>query len=126
VRVFKNKWFDRFCGKQLVDDDMLCALVKDIESNQIDVSYGGSVIKQRLARKNQGKSGGYRCVILYRMQERVFFVYGFAKSDRDNISDEEVNDFKDLAAELLNLSDSALMKLIETRTLIEVQYDKEK
>ncbi|QRN05054.1 type II toxin-antitoxin system RelE/ParE family toxin [Legionella sp. MW5194] len=125
MRVFKNKWFDRFCGKQLIDDEMLCALVKEIEANHIDVDYGGSVIKQRMARKNQGKSGGYRCIILYRMQDKVFFVYGFAKNNKDNISDEEVNGFKALASQLLELSNEALKKLIEAKVLIEVPYDKE-
>lgn len=98
-------------------------MVKEIESGQIDTDYGGSVIKQRLARKNQGKSGGYRCIILYRIQDKVFMVYGFAKKDKDNIEDDEVLGFKALAEEMLNLTDESLNKLIERKALIEVEYD---
>jgi len=98
-------------------------MVKEIESGQIDTDYGGSVIKQRLARKNQGKSGGYRCIILYRIQDKVFMVYGFAKKDKDNIEDDEVLGFKALAEEMLKLTDESLNKLIERKALIEVEYD---
>jgi hypothetical protein len=98
-------------------------LIKDIETGCIDVDYGGSVIKQRLSRENQGKSSGYRCIILYRTEEKIFFVYGFAKKDKDNISDDEVLEFKDLAKQLLNLSDVQLNKLIELKSIIEVLYD---
>jgi hypothetical protein len=123
VRIFKNKWFYRFCKKQDIKDKLLVELVKDIEAGHIDVDYGGSVIKQRLARKNQGKSGGYRCIILYRTEEKIFFVYGFAKKDKDNISDDEVYEFKELAEQLLNFSDFELDKLIELKSIIEVPYD---
>ena len=41
----------------------------------------GGVIKQRLAREGQGKSGGFRSIVLFRRGEKAFFVYGFAKSE---------------------------------------------
>ncbi len=103
---------------------MLINMIKEIEDGQIDTEYGGFLIKQRLARKKQGKSGGYRCVILYRMLDKMFMVYGFAKKDRDNIEDDEVIGFKALAEEMLNLTDESLNKLIESKALYEVNYDK--
>lgn len=105
---------------------MLIKMVQEIESGQIDTEYGGCVIKQRLARKNQGKSGGYRCVILYRTQDKLFMVYGFAKKDRDNIDDSEVIAFKDLAEQMLIITDESIDKLIRSKALIEVHYDKSK
>lgn len=124
MRVFKNKWFDRFCRKQKITNGMLLTMVKEIDSGQTDTEYGGCLIKQRLARKNQGKSGGYRCIVLYRFQEKVFMVYGFAKKDRDNLEDDEVVGFKALAEEMLNLTDESLETLIKSNALIEVNYDK--
>lgn len=126
MRVFKNKWFDKFCKKQRIGDKELCQLIEAIENGNIDADYGGGVIKQRLARKNQGKSGGYRCIILYRIHEKIFFVYGFAKKDRDNIEQQEEIAFKDLAQEMLGLSDAALNRLIEKNILMEVHYGKDK
>ncbi len=103
---------------------MLINSVMEIEAGHIDTDYGGSVIKQRLARANQGKSGGYRCVILYRIQNKMFMVYGFAKKDRDNIDEDEVEAFKELADEMFNLTDESIDKLIKSKALIEVHYDK--
>lgn len=102
---------------------MLINMINEVENGKIDADYGGFVIKQRLSRKNQGKSGGYRCVIIYRIQDKMFMVYGFAKKDRDNINDDEIVGFKALAEEMLNLTEESLDKLIKSKALIEVCYD---
>ena len=39
------------------------------------------VIKQRIARLGQGKSGGSRSIILFRRNDRAVFIYGFEKKD---------------------------------------------
>ena len=70
------------------------------------------MIKQRVARPGQGKSGGYRTIILYRQAHRAFFVYGFAKSQQSNISDEEKVAFKRAAQHILELSEQHLVELI--------------
>jgi hypothetical protein len=49
------------------------------------------VYKQRLAR-----SGGCRAIVFFRSGERTFFVYGFAKSDRSNISGKELKWYGEL------------------------------
>jgi hypothetical protein len=81
---------------------------------------GGGVLKQRVARKGQGKSGGFRTIILYRRAERAFFVYGFAKSDRDNITEYEETQFKKAATYVLELTNEQLAKLIEEGQFMEV------
>ena len=59
--------------------------VRDAETGGIAADYGGGVSKQRIARSNEGKSGGYRSVILYRRGDKALFVYGFPKSERETI-----------------------------------------
>ena len=85
--------------------------------------YGGGVIKQRIARPNEGKSGGYRSVILYHRGDKAFFVYGFPKNERENIDDAEEQAFKELAKVLFALSDNEIAKLVKTRVYEEVQCD---
>jgi len=85
MRIFKSKRFAKFARKERISNETLCAVVLDAEAGRIDANYGGDVIKQRIARPNEGKSGGYRSVILYRKGEKAFFVYGFPKSEQDNI-----------------------------------------
>lgn len=91
------------------------------EASRIDADLGGGVIKQRVARRGQGKSGGLRTIILFRRGELAFFIYGFAKSDRDNIRADELRTFRKLADEMLRLDDRVLAAAIANRTITEIE-----
>jgi hypothetical protein len=121
VRIFRNKPFTRFARRARITDVELCEAVSNVERGLIDADLGGGVIKQRIARKGGGKSGGFRALILLRIGERAFFVHGFAKSDRDNIRDDELVALKRLAAELLNYDEATLAKAITAGVLMEVR-----
>ena len=123
MRIFKSKWFVRFAKNERIADTKLCESVENAEKGLIDADYGEGVIKQRIARPGEGKSGGYRSIILFRKGERSFFVYGFAKNERDNIDKSDERDFKELAAVLLNASDEQLADLVESGKYQEVQCD---
>ena len=123
MRILKSKWFATFARKEGISDAKLCKAVKDAEAGNIDADYGGGVIKQQIARPNEGKSGGYRSVILYRRGNRAFFVYGFSKNERENIDDDEEQGFKDLAKVLFALSDDEIAKLVKTGVYKEIQCD---
>lgn len=81
------------------------------------------MIKQRIARLNEGKSGGFRLIVLFRSGEKSFFVYGFPKNARDNVRKDELQGFKELADEMLPYDDTALKKAIRAGALIEVTCD---
>jgi hypothetical protein len=76
-----------------------------------------------MAKPGRGKSGGYRTSTLFKQGEKAFFVYGFAKSRRDNIEKNEEEVFKKAAQELLALSDAQIERLIEMEALTEVTND---
>lgn len=120
MRVFKNAWFERFSRKQSIADKALLEAIERAERGLIDADLGGGVIKQRVARPGQGKSGGFRTIILYRTAERAFFVYGFAKSARDNIDDDEEAAFKKASEYVLGLSEAHLVELIGKGQFTEV------
>lgn len=122
VQIFKNAWFERFARKQRITDVALIEAVRRAERGQIDADLGGGVIKQRVARAGQGKSGGFRTIILYRQERRAFFVFGFAKNEQANI--EEVQ-FKKMAKELLALSNEQMALLIERGRFSEVDDGEE-
>ncbi len=123
MKIYKNKWFARFANAEGIDDEVLCAAVRSAESGLIDANLGGNVIKQRLARDGQGKRGGFRSIILFKKNERSFFVYGFAKSDRDNIQKNELKAFRMLAEAMLNLTDEQIEMALNNATIIEVVCD---
>jgi hypothetical protein len=75
LKVFKNAWFGRFARKEKISAAALLGAVLRAENGQIDADLGGGVIKQRIARPGEGKSKGYRSIVLFRKGERCFFVY---------------------------------------------------
>lgn len=120
MRIFKNRWFARFAKDEMIHNAKLCQAVREAEKGLIEADYGGGVIKKRVARPNEGKSGGYRAIILYKQGDKAIFVYGFAKNERDNIGRVEVREFKAYAKELFALSDDNLKTLINSGTLVPV------
>ena len=76
-----------------------------------------------MARPGQGKSGGYRTIILFRQGERAVFMYGFAKSERDNIEDDEVKEFKEAAKHVLALTEKQLAALVRKGDFVEVKHE---
>jgi len=120
LRVFKSKGFSKFARRESIADAKLCEAVKDAEEGKIDADYGGGVIKQRISRPGEGKSGGYRAIILFRRGSLAFFVHGFAKSDQANIDASDEKDFKDLAKRLLVSSEEELDALLRSKLFSEV------
>ena len=108
VRIFKNKWFGRFADKEGITDGELKEAVARLEAGQAEADLGGGVYKMRVARPGEGKSGGYRVIVFFRSEERTFFVYGFAKSARDNIDQGELRMFKEEAREDFSLTDQQI------------------
>jgi hypothetical protein len=120
MRVFKNKPFARFARKAGITDAVLCAAIADASRGLVDADLGGGVVKQRIARRSGGKSGGFRTIILFRLRERAFFVHGFAKNEQDNIRDDELAAFKLLATEMMAYDSEALARAIANGALMEV------
>ena len=120
MRTFKNRWFTRFARKEGIDDNELRDIVDELEAGQADADLGGDVYKVRISRPGEGKSGGYRVIVFFKSEERTFFVYGFAKSDRANIDRGELRMFKDEAKEDFSLTDEQIRDRIKKGTLIEV------
>ena len=123
MRVFKNAWFERFARKEKISAEALWEAVERAEQGQIDADLGGGVIKQRIARPGGGKSKGYRSIVLYRKDDKAFFVFGFPKSEQDNIREDEEVQFKKMAKQVLALTDEQLQRLIDNGQFEEVVKD---
>jgi hypothetical protein len=91
MKVFKSKEFIRFARREKIMDARLCEAVDRAVRGLIDADLGGGLIKQRIARPGQGRSGGYRTLMAFRIKRRAVFVYGFAKNQRDNIGPDNWN-----------------------------------
>jgi len=115
---FKLKWFHKWAEKEDLTDNALQKAIQEMEQGLIDADLGGHVYKKRVGIR--GKSGGVRTLITFQLEDRAFFMYGFAKNKRDNLKDNELEALKILAKELLNYTDKELSNAIEAGEIIEV------
>lgn len=123
MRIFKSRWFQRFARKEEIADAVLREAVARAEKGQIDAELGAGVIKQRIARPGQGRSKGYRTIIFFRRGDKAFFVYGFAKSRRANIDDDEDRQFKEAAKIVLALTKAQLAARLQRGDFVEVKSE---
>ena len=120
MRIFKTTWFTRFAGKEGIADGELKEKVNQLEAGQTDADLGGGVYKLRIARSGEGKSGGYRVIVFFRSEERTFYVYGFAKSDRANINQKELAKLKRQAGSLFSMSNAQIEDALKEKVLDEI------
>lgn len=125
VRVFKTQWFGRFARKERLSDQKLVEAVREVERGLHDGDLGGGLIKKRMARAGEGKRGGYRTIIVYHRGKRAVFVYGFAKSDKADLSPVELREYQKLVQLFLRFSEADIAKALQGGELQEVKNDDE-
>ena len=123
MAVYKTRWFDRWARKEGLASPSLCAAVQEMMQGLVEADLGGGLVKKRIGRPGQGKSGGYRTLVATNKGSRWVFVFGFPKSERSNIDKDETEALKKLAEHLLTLTPQALVKAETAGELIEVDCD---
>jgi hypothetical protein len=106
-----------------VTDAALQAAVEEMGQGLIDANLGGHVSKKRVGIDGRGKRSGLRTLLAFRMGERAFFVFGFAKSERANVSDKELVVLKLLGAQLLGYDVRTLAQALRAGELHGVESD---
>ena len=122
-RVFITRQFSRWFSKSDLSIEALCRAVEEMERGLIDATLGGGIIKKRVALPRRGKRGSTRVLIATNHLDRWFFVFGFEKSDRDNINAKELTALKALASDLLRLGVSELSAAVAAKTLQEICHE---
>ena len=125
MRLYKLKAFARFQRRERIADKALGRAVRSAEDGLVDADLGGGLIKQRVARPGQGKSGGFRTIIAYRRGDRAVFLFGFAKNERANLTAAELAYWQQVGRAYLALDEEGVETAITTAELIEVHYDEE-
>jgi hypothetical protein len=124
--IFKTKKFDRWARKAALTDELLCLAVTEMERGLIDADLGGGVFKKRVALPGKGKRGSVRTPIATNRNDKWFFVFGFEKNDRANITTKELEALQLLAGDLLVLKEEQLRLAITDGILLEVTIEKAK
>ena len=120
TRVFKTRHFQRWMRKTELTDAVLCKAVQEMVAGLIDADLGGSVVKKRVGLAGRGKRGGVRTLVATNKGNRWFFVFGFEKNERANISDEELEGLQTIAADLLARTGPQLDEAVADGALQEI------
>lgn len=122
-RAFKTRHFGRWMRKTGLSDKALCQAVEEMTCGLIDADLGGGLVKKRVGLPGRGKRGGARTLVATNKGNRWFFVFGFEKNERANISYEELESLQDIAADLLARTARQLSEAIEDDSLQEICHD---
>lgn len=105
MRILITKWMVRFARKQRIADSSLREAIARAERGLVDADLGGGLIKQRVARSGQGRSGGYRMIVAYR---------------EGNRAPDELLTLREIGAAWLAADDAMLAKALRDGTVQEV------
>ena len=120
MRVFKIREFGKWASREGVTDNVLGQVVAEMERGLVGVNLGGQVFKKRVALSGRGKSGGMRALLAYRISNKAFFIYGFAKNVKDNIRPRELKALKAAADIFLSYNNEELNQAVKAGALVEV------
>lgn len=109
--------------KTELTDSSLCAAVLEMAQGLIDADLGGGVVKKRVGLAGRGKRGGARTLVATNKGKRWFFLFGFEKNDRANVSAEEKEALQSMAQDLLARTGKDLDAQVEDGTLQEICND---
>lgn len=125
MRIIKTKIFTKWANKNEVLDSSLCSAAHEISQEIYEANYGGGVIKKRVANKGRGKSGSVRTIVAFKKENNCFYVYGFEKSEKSNISEAEEKALKITAKTLFSYTDKDIDTFIKSKNLFEVKCDEQ-
>ena len=113
ARTFKTEWFSKAAKKASISDAELCQAIEQVRLGHCD-DLGGGVFKKRL-NKNMRRS-----IIIAKGGKYWVYSFLFAKKDRENITQKELVDFRDLADLFASKTDSDIEKELNGKKLEEI------
>jgi len=96
-----------------------------MEQGLIDANLGRGVVKKRLALPGRGKRGGARTLVATNKDDRWFFLFGFEKNERANITTEELEGLREITRQLLGMTSEQLDEAVRDGSLQEICNDQE-
>jgi hypothetical protein len=120
VAIYKLETFARFARGENISDETLVEAVERADRGLLDADLGGGLVKQRVARQGHGRRGGYRVIIAVRSGDFAVFLFGYAKSAKDNLDDRQVNVLRGIAAGWLSADAATIRKALQQGELVEV------
>ena len=121
MKKLMTRHFAKWAKKQNIPDNELANALNEVKDGIYEANLGGHIIKKLIRFQGKGKSGSGRTIICYKHADKAFYIHGFAKNEKSNLSSKELHAFKELAKVLLSLTNENLNKAIKKGTFIEVK-----
>ena len=121
MKIYKHRLFHQWAKSERIDDTRLIEAVDEINNGLFEANLGHGLYKKRIARKGQGKRGGYRTLLAFKQDAKAIFIYGFAKNNKGNIEPKEKTIYNKLAAIYLNTTPNQISELILNGELLEIE-----
>jgi hypothetical protein len=121
MKKLMTRHFAKWAKKQNIPDNELTNALNEVKDGIYEANLGGHIIKKRIRFQGKGKSGSGRTIICYKHADKAFFIHGFAKNEKTNLSSKELRAFKELAKLLLSLTNEKLNIAIKKGNFIEVK-----
>ena len=125
MRIFVTRAFSRLeVASELADAELISA-VAEMNYGLWDANLGGQVYKKRVVLTGRGKRGGARTLVAFKNDDKSFFMYGFSKNQRSNITIKEKKALKLMAGALLGYSDQQLRQALKHGALVEIEVQED-
>ena len=125
MTVFVVDDFRRWMRRQVLRDGDLCDAVAEMTRGLIDADLGHGLLKKRVARSGAGKRGGYRVIVASRKRAPWFFLIGYAKNQKANLSSTELDHFRERSETLLSMTATGLRRAPCRGDIKEISCDAE-
>ena len=114
MNVYLTRPVQKWAKGNGVTNKVLKDAAIEVADGQYDASHGAGVYKKRIASKDgKGKSGGGRTLLVWNNGDRIVYVFGFDKSEMDNVPAKALKAFKAQAREWKSLTDNEMKQAVE-------------
>ena len=120
-KYIKPKNSHPFANKEEISDDLLKEAIRLAQGGKFDSDLKGGIIVQRIKRKQQGKNAGYRVIIIFKHQDKSFFVDGYIRRDKNRLTKDDIEGYRELATIIRSLDEAELQIAIRNGEFIKVE-----
>ena len=121
MQIYKTKQFARFAKNQNINDNTLIEAINRAQKGNINTDLKGGIIIQRIHRKGQGKREGYRTVIIFKQNEKSFFVGAYERKNKNRLDKNEIKQYQKIAAVIQKWKETDIAKAIKDGRIIKVE-----
>jgi hypothetical protein len=118
--IYKHKIFHQWSKTEGLKDTTLRKTIDEMNKGLYEANLGSGLYKKRVAMPGKGKRGSYRTHIAFMDNEKAFFIYGFSKNQKSEITNNEKEIYRKLAKDLLSMNEKEIQNLLVMNKLFEV------